>query len=364
MSARIDGPILFNKFSLYAGLQQKEAELKERLRSLDSRQVEQESTGAALFDEFVAHTPEMHSDRMEILGQRETKQEVSDYGRRITVTAQEIVIGIPFDGDSGFFGAQPSTWSTSPPRGQVDKRLLRITVIDPSGSDPAEIRKIIDREVASIKEYLSWVRNDVERYNTGLRTTIDSGIKQRADALAATKSRIEGLGIPMRAAGAQGQAQLKSVARALPEPNLGNARALKKQYDVFISHASEDKDGFVRPLAAALRDRGLEVWYDEFTLKMGDSLRKTIDQGLANSRYGVVVLSPSFFGKNWPEKELGGLTAKESNGTKVILPVWHGVDHKQVAAYSPMLADLLAAISDKGVEYVAEEVLKVIRGTD
>jgi TIR domain len=57
-------------------------------------------------------------------------------------------------------------------------------------------------------------------------------------------------------------------------------------YDVFISHASEDKDGFVRLLAGQLKERRIEVWYEEFSLRPGDSLRQSIDQGLSKSRYG------------------------------------------------------------------------------
>lgn len=77
-------------------------------------------------------------------------------------------------------------------------------------------------------------------------------------------------------------------------------------WDVFISHASEDKEAVVRPMAAALVQAGLRVWYDEFTLTLGDGLRESIDRGLAQSRYGIVVLSPSFFGKRWPQQELSG----------------------------------------------------------
>lgn len=69
-----------------------------------------------------------------------------------------------------------------------------------------------------------------------------------------------------------------------------------KEYDVFICRAGEDKDDVVRPLAHALRALDLEVWYDEFVLKLGDSLRRKIDKGLIACRFGVVVLSPSFFG--------------------------------------------------------------------
>ena len=66
---------------------------------------------------------------------------------------------------------------------------------------------------------------------------------------------------------------------------------LHTTFDVFISHASEDKDDFVRDLANSLQRHGLKVWYDEFTLRVGDSLRRSIENGLKNSSYGVVVLS-------------------------------------------------------------------------
>lgn len=114
------------------------------------------------------------------------------------------------------------------------------------------------------------------------------------------------------------------------------------EYDAFISHASEDKEDFVRPLAEKLQKAGFSVWYDEFQLKVGDSLRRSIDKGLANSRFGIVVLSPSFFAKNWPQYELDGLVAKEMNGEKTILPLWHKVSKDEVIHYSPTLADKFA----------------------
>jgi TIR domain-containing protein len=132
------------------------------------------------------------------------------------------------------------------------------------------------------------------------------------------------------------------------------AAATGKRWDVFISHASEDKDGFVRPLAAALEKTGLKVWYDETALVVGDSLRGKIDEGLAQSRYGIVVLSPSFFNKQWPQRELDGLVSKEIAGVKVILPIWHNIDFDGVNALSPMLAGRLAAKSSDGMERVVE----------
>lgn len=130
-----------------------------------------------------------------------------------------------------------------------------------------------------------------------------------------------------------------------------------KRWDVFISHASEDKKTVVRPLAAALKRAGARVWLDEHELKIGDSLSEKIDYGLASSRFGVVVLSPSFLAKQWPKKELAGLRAIEEDGQKVILPVWHNVDKTTIAKSSPVLADLVAISTSEGLDKVAAAIL-------
>jgi len=137
---------------------------------------------------------------------------------------------------------------------------------------------------------------------------------------------------------------------------------MSDSYDVFISHATEDKDEIVRPLANALVSEGLRVWYDEFELRIGDSLRRKIDQGLAHSRFGVVVLSHSFFAKNWPQYELDGLVTKEMTGEQVILPLWHGITKSEVIEQSPSLADKVArSTADFTIEEIAAEIAGVIR---
>ena len=133
-------------------------------------------------------------------------------------------------------------------------------------------------------------------------------------------------------------------------------------YDLFICYASEDKKSFVLPLAKALRDEHVEVWFDDFSLKLGDSIRRSIDEGLTQSRFGIVVLSPAFFEKNWPQYELDGLTEIEMKGRdKVLLPIWHGVGHNEVFSYSPALANRKAIPSTKGLRKVVKEILKVVR---
>lgn len=134
------------------------------------------------------------------------------------------------------------------------------------------------------------------------------------------------------------------------------------EYDVFISHATEDKEEFVRPLADALQARNLTVWYDAFTLKVGDRLRRSIDNGLTNARYGVVVLSTSFFEKNWTNYELDGLLAREMEGRKVILPIWHKVTKDDVMKYSPSLVDKVALNSSVlSIEEIADALTETIQ---
>lgn len=111
---------------------------------------------------------------------------------------------------------------------------------------------------------------------------------------------------------------------------------------IFVCHASEDKELIARPLALGLQRLGYQVWFDEFSVRAGDGLRRTIDEGLAKCDFGVVIISPYFFRKEWPQRELDGLTARETyEGRKLVLPVWHNVTRAEVHARSPMLADRL-----------------------
>jgi hypothetical protein len=134
-------------------------------------------------------------------------------------------------------------------------------------------------------------------------------------------------------------------------------------WDVFISHAAADKDEIARPLAHALRDAGYSVWYDEFTLALGDSLIRNIDRGLAESRYGIVIISPEFLTKDWPRRELEGLVTREMGRGKVLLPVWHQVTREQIERYSPPLADRLGVSTDRGLVHVVAQIRQVLDGT-
>jgi len=133
-------------------------------------------------------------------------------------------------------------------------------------------------------------------------------------------------------------------------------------YDVFISHAYEDKEDFVKPLADKLIENNVEVWYDEYTLSLGDRLRRSIDKGLSESTYGIVVFSNNFFNKSWSQYELDGLLQLQSlTVAKRILPIWHNITKEEIIKYSPPLADLYAISSNQDIELIVEKILNVIK---
>lgn len=139
----------------------------------------------------------------------------------------------------------------------------------------------------------------------------------------------------------------------------------EKEYDVFISHASEDKNEVVRPLVNALKERNLNVWYDEFELKMGDSLRQKIDKGVANSKFGIVILSKNFIKKGWTNYELDGLITRSISNQQILLPIWHNITKQEVIDYSPSLADKVArSTGTNTIEEIAEEIAEIIKGKE
>lgn len=161
--------------------------------------------------------------------------------------------------------------------------------------------------------------------------------------------------------------QQKSLA-SIPSLFLGNntppvyGEDSQREYDVFISHASEDKDAVVRPLAVALKNKGLSVWYDEFELKIGDSLRRKIDTGLAKSNFGIVVISRDFIKKGWTNYELDGLITRAVSGEQQLLPIWHNITKQEVVDYSPSLADKVARnTAVNTIEEMSGEIAQVIQ---
>lgn len=134
-----------------------------------------------------------------------------------------------------------------------------------------------------------------------------------------------------------------------------------KEYDAFISHATEDKATIVRELADSLLKKGYNIWYDELSLQIGDSLRKSIDLGLKNSRYGIIILSKAFFIKAWPNYELNGLVSLNIERPGILLPIWHEVTKEHILDFSPPLADIVSlSTNNLTVKEIAENLEKIL----
>lgn len=153
----------------------------------------------------------------------------------------------------------------------------------------------------------------------------------------------------------------RSIAVNEPEEPSGDVMG-GQTWDVFISHASEDKAEVARPLRDALASRGVTVWLDEAQMRIGHSLRRKIDEGIRASRFGVVVLSSSFIAKGWTNHELDGLVTRTVAGEQSLLPIWHNLDAEGVRRYSPTLADKVAmSTASYSIEEIAEQIADVVR---
>jgi hypothetical protein len=132
-----------------------------------------------------------------------------------------------------------------------------------------------------------------------------------------------------------------------------------------LSHATEDKASVALPLRNALTERRVTVWLDKTEIKIGDSLCRKIDEGIRSSRYGIVVLSPSFFAKGWTNLELDGLVTRTVAGEQTMLPIWHQVTAEQVRGYSPSLADKRAlSTGEFNIEDMADQIAEAVLGTE
>ena len=134
---------------------------------------------------------------------------------------------------------------------------------------------------------------------------------------------------------------------------------MSKKLLLFVSYASEDS-AFAEELASALKAEGAEVWFAPWSIRIGDSFPRQIDNGLARADYAVVILSKQYFQKNWTRKELDALLVKESFGKKVILPVRFGIEAGDIAASSLLLSTTHSFVAGDDTVRLARELLKGI----
>jgi len=359
-------PLLFYRISVFDLLQHREATLKQEVSQLSSEEIESKPEDELVRDiasKYKLETPVLEDEKAYIL-YREVDVDVSQDPMRMIwdrsgpfyIKGTEITFTVPFKGDPNLFQVRPTTFTMNPPRGEIRGREIHL-VQTRTDNNAAAAKVEYESSLQSIKQHLSWLESSISDFNSKVGNQIRSLVNQRRQQLAARAGMVAAIGLPTKQSTAKAPEVGDNRTRT---KSLGKSIGSPKKWDVFVSHAAEDKDDFVRPLAKALRDSGVSVWFDEFSLKIGDSLRASIDFGLANSRYGVVVLSKNFFAKHWPVQELNGLSARESGGKTVILPVWHKIGAEEVKEHSPILADKLAVSSELGIDGVVRKIVDVL----
>ena len=130
----------------------------------------------------------------------------------------------------------------------------------------------------------------------------------------------------------------------------------------FICHDSQDKEEIAQPLALALQRRMCTVWFDEFTLNVGDSLRAEIEKGLKECSKCIIIISRHFLSnEGWTKREYDSIFTREIlDKESVILPVWSGVSAKDIYDYSPALADKVGVDWKLGEDEVARRLAQAI----
>lgn len=367
---------LFHEGDLDATLRGHFAKVKDRVDAIPENDLFREDEAALIElvqNDFVV-VPLTLDEANLSMTREETKVDVSgDRSRYFSrgdgphyVAGIRVLISVPFQGDPILWKLKPNHWSSVLPYGDVRSRhgerdgALEIAIEYPADMGPDEAKKRFDENMKNVRFYVDNQRGQVEAENAKLPNLIRSALASRKAKLQKHRDGLErAFGIPIKAADTAPQVETKVPVPAKKSAPAGTTA--QHQWDVFLSHASEDKDDFARPLAAALKAKGLEVWFDEFTLRVGDSLRRSIDKGLAGARFGIVLISPKFLEKEWPQKELDALMGRESHGVKIILPVWHNVDAAYVSKFSPLLADRLASSSSKGLNQVVADLMAAIK---
>lgn len=134
-----------------------------------------------------------------------------------------------------------------------------------------------------------------------------------------------------------------------------------RDFELFISHAIEDKEEIANELNQRLKEQGIKVWYSGDELCIGDSILQSVNQALKTAKFGIVILSPAYLRKRWTMRELEALVAREHLNLRNIFPIWHGVGYQEVLESLPIMADRYAIPSNKGMDHIVKAILRVLK---
>lgn len=234
------------------------------------------------------------------------------------------------------------------PRGEVIGNSVVCHIEEVNVSDE-KVAAAFNSWLQDINQYLEWHRQAASEANRSIAAAAHAAVMQRAQKFQSASSALAKLGI----------ASPKPITlspAATAAPNKVSAFP-QKQFDCFVSYAGEDR-AMVRLLIEALMARTIQVWWDKGQITIGDRLSEKIDDGLSRSRYGLVIVSPSFIAKRWPNAEIRALLNRTvQSGQKVILPILVDLNHDQFAATYPLLADIVSTTFNGDIDGLVDEII-------
>jgi TIR domain len=134
-----------------------------------------------------------------------------------------------------------------------------------------------------------------------------------------------------------------------------------REWDSFLSYARIDGAEVGAELRDLLEGFGASVWFDEISIRPGQSQSRQMDLGLQKAKAGIVLLTPAYIaGRFWTERELGALLGKET-----LIPVLHNVTFEDVRQYSGILPDLAGFETARdSIEVIAQKIAVALLGDD
>ena len=341
---------LFAGPDFHSVLEHYKAKLVEAYEQLPDDQALDEQLQANLKQEFLLDVPVLRpqgevwaEESIAKIDVRRLPNRLPGLGNRpILEDIPEFTVHVPFDGDPGVFAIAPSIYGGASTSGEIvgNELLLTFLMVMPG----LDLQGNIDNTIRQINSTLSHLRQQMVVFDQGLNIALAQAVMLRKQRIQMRSTAVHNLRIPIRTAPpiktppAAGRRPAEKKTEQQPKP---------QTWDVFISHASEDK-AYVDELHRTLVAAGVQVWVDKGVLRGGDRLRSRIDDGLKRSRFVIVVLSKAFLGlKKWTEYELDSAFALETVTESRILPLWHGITHDDLVQYSPGLSNRLALDSSR-----------------
>jgi hypothetical protein len=344
--------LLFFKGDLHSVMEHQKTTMLNEIKSLDKTTVlgnDLDSLAAKFAERFSGKVPilresegEADHDEVDIDVSRDPRRMAYFFndGEPVYVKATRLKIWVPFDGDAAFFAIRPSTFNMNPPRGEVRGSSIACVIVDDNLTEES-LDRAFGEWLRDVNQYLAWHRDGLGQFNSNLVGLARSALDARRQQLQSTENILTGLNIPLRRASDVASPPAPVTSRRSSARGAGAVRP-KSQYDCFISYAGEDRP-LVKEIVGALEGASIKVWWDKGQIRLGDRLTQKIDEGLRQSRYGLIIVSPAFTGKRWPESELRALAHRTiRSGHRVILPVLVDMEHDHFAATYPLLADIVS----------------------